>query len=105
MADGWLDGEGVAPQRDQLDWLADIFDLNYPDDLPLPHTFPTPNGQIEMEWTLGPHSVTLEVDLAKRRGDWLSYGVESTQEETRTLDLNGHEDWSWLTGRIRSFTQ
>ena len=105
MTDGWLDGEGVAPQRDQLDWLADTFDLNYPDDLPLPHTFPTPNGQIEMEWTLGPHSVTLEVDLAKRRGDWLSYGVESTQEETRTLDLNGHEDWSWLTGRIRSFTQ
>ena len=105
MTAGWLDGEGVAPQPDQLDWLAKTFDLNYPDDLPLPYTFPTPEGRVEMEWSLGSRSVALEVDLAQRRGDWLSYCDESEQDETRTLDLNEHEGWSWLTGRIRGFTQ
>ena len=105
MTDGWLDGEGVAPHSDQLDWLAKAFDLNYPDDLPLPHTFPTPEGRIEMEWSLGSHSAALEVDLAERRGDWLSYGDDSAQEEARSLDLNVHDNWSWLARRIRSFTQ
>ena len=105
MTDGWLDGEGVAPHSDQLDWLADTFDSNYPDDLPLPHTFPTPTGQIEMEWTLGSHSVALEVDLGKRRGNWLSYGAASTSEETRSLDLNVPKDWLWLSDRIRGYSQ
>ena len=81
------------------------FDQHYPDDRPLPHTFPTPEGQIEMEWSLGSHSVALEVDLTARRGDWMSCGNESVPEDARTLDLNTDDDWSWLTGRIRQFAE
>ena len=105
IKNGWLDGEGIAPQRDQLDWFAMTFDQHYPDDLPLPHTFPTPEGQIEMEWSIGTHSVVLEVDLTARRGDWLSYGNESVQEDARTLDLTTDDDWSWLTDRISQYAE
>ena len=49
MTDGWHDGEGKAPQRAGLDWLAKDFDHHYPDDIPLPYTYPTLEGGIEMD--------------------------------------------------------
>lgn len=44
LSDGWLDGTGVAPPHAGLDWLASAFDRHFPDDLPLPHLYPTPEG-------------------------------------------------------------
>ena len=103
MKAGWLDGDGVAPQHDQLDWLAVSFDQYYPDELPLPHTFPTPTGGIEMEWSIGVQSVTLEIDLATRQAEWLSYEKDSPQEQTHSLDLTTNQGWSWLIDRISQF--
>ena len=34
MKGGWLEGEGVAPSLDGLDWLALTFERHFPDDLP-----------------------------------------------------------------------
>ena len=105
MKAGWLDGDGVAPQRDQLDWLAESFDQYYPDDLPLPHTYPTPAGGIEMEWSIGLLSVTLEIDLVTRQAEWLSYQKDSPREQTRSLDLATNQGWSWLIDRISQFAE
>lgn len=105
MKAGWLDGAGVAPQHDQLDWLAVSFDQYYPDELPLPHTFPTPTGGIEMEWSIGVQSVTLEIDLATRQAEWLSYEKGSSQEETHSLSLDANQGWSWLVDRISQLAE
>jgi len=32
-----------------LDWLASSFEHQFPNSLPLPYTFPTPESGIEME--------------------------------------------------------
>jgi hypothetical protein len=101
LKDGWLDGDGMAPRRGELDWLATNFDLYYPDDILLPHTYPTPKGGIEMEWSIGTQSVFLEIDLSARQADWLACDKESDEESTQKLDLNTGDSWTWLATEIR----
>ncbi|HTU92122.1 MAG TPA: hypothetical protein VMF69_18715 [Gemmataceae bacterium] len=99
---GWLDGKGVAPDHDGLDWLSEAFDRRYPDDLSLPYLFPTPEGCVLAEWSLHPWSPSLEIDLAKKRGDWHVLNLDTDEEETKELDLTNDGDWKWLTQQIRN---
>lgn len=105
MEDGWYDGEGVAPRTEGLDWFAAIFTRYYPDDIPLPYTYPTPEGGIEMEWSIGGHSVILEVDLSTRQGDYLGFDDTSDVENTRTLNLDSVDSWTWITNGIRQLAE
>ena len=104
LEDGWFEGTGKAPDFKGLDWLADQFNRNFPDDLPLPYTFPTPKGGVEMEWLFDSQSIHLEIDIVGHRGNWLRYDkyVDGNEEE-RDLDLNDESDWSWFAGEIRRF--
>lgn len=99
---GWLDGKGVPPAHDGLDWLADSFDSNYPDDVPLPYLFPTPEGRVLAEWSLKPWSPSLEIDFTTKRADWHSLNLDTDEEATEVLDLTKPDDWKWLAGQIRT---
>ena len=46
--DGWLDGDGKAPSSDGLEWLRDAFECNYPDEVPVPHIYPTESGGVSL---------------------------------------------------------
>ena len=106
MQDGWLDGGGKAPSHQGLGWLSASFQQNFPDELPLPHLYPTPEGGIEAEWSLGKHSIILEFHLDTHRGDWLQFSKESEDEEcSRSLDLNKTEAWHWLAKAIGNCIQ
>ncbi len=102
LKDGWLDGEGLAPDHDALGWLAASFDLHYPDDLPRPHVYPTVEGGVQAEWSISSNEVSLNVNLAARRGEWHSLRMDTDDEETRMLNLDGDSGWSWLAEKIRS---
>lgn len=102
IKDGWLEGKGVAPFHLGLDWLSVSFEHYFPDDLPLPYLFPTPEGGIEAEWRLGTHSVIFGIDLDTRRGDWLQYDRRLADDEhSKELDLNEDGDWNWIASEIR----
>ena len=104
LTDGWLDGEGLAPANDSLDWLSQQFEQLYPDDLPLPSLFPTPEGGIEAEWSLGARSIIFEIDLNSHRGHWLSFNKQpdgADDDDGRTLDLDDPTCWTWFTDEIR----
>lgn len=105
MEDGWYDGEGVAPRTEGLDWFATEFTRHYPDDIPLPYTYPTPKGGIEMEWSIGDQSVILEVDLSTHQGDYLWFDDKSDVENTRILDLDSVDSWRWITNSIRQLAE
>ena len=89
LEDGWLDGEGCAPDRDGLAWLADRFERCWPRDLPLPYLYPTPEGGVLAEWSLPPYEASLEVDLGARTGEWHALNLETGTDETRIYDLGG----------------
>lgn len=101
MKNGWLEGDGLAPNHDGLDWLSASFNRHYPNDAALPHTFPTPAGGIEMEWSSGSQSVILEIDLEQQLGDWLRFDKETDEEYSHTLSLSDGTKWEWVAAEIR----
>ncbi len=104
LADGWLDGDGIAPQPEGLDWLAARFDLHYADDLAPPHLYPMPDGGVVAEWSFGVHEASVEFDLAARIGVWhlLDTGADTTEE--CVLEFDSAEAWRWLDDAIRELS-
>lgn len=101
LKDGWLDGKGFAPAHEQLVWLVLAFDNEYEFDLPKPYLYPTAEGGVQAEWSLAPHEITLEIDLAQKSGEWHSLNLDTMVGEEKTLDLSSAADWSWLNKFIR----
>ncbi len=102
LEDGWLDGEGLAPPSDGLDWLYSAFDRHYPDEVPLPHLYPTEGGGVQAEWSLGPNEVTFDIDLATHVGEWHVLDTESDVDSQRTLNCDNNDDWTWLVAEIEA---
>ena len=115
MQDGWADGMqhakdwgkgyGKAPNPAGLDWLARAFEINYPDDLPLPYIYPTPEGGIEVEWSLGPFEISLEVNLETRTGEWHWVEILTDADAEELLDLADSGHWDWMAAEIRRLAQ
>jgi len=101
LRDGWLEGQGLAPPSEGLDWLSHAFDRNYPEDLPLPFLYPTEEGGIQAEWSLGPNEVSLEIDLKSHTSDWHKLNVETDTDESRSLHLDNQSEWKDMVGWIR----
>ena len=102
LRDGWLDGEGVAPDHAGLDWLSGVFKRYYPDDVQLPHTYPTEDGGISLEWSLGTWEIDIEVNLEKHTGEWYMFNKDTkNNEENKKLKLDKPDDWKWVGERLR----
>ena len=101
MRDGWLEGTGIAPSHAGLDWLAESFELFFPPYAPLPYTYPTPTGGVQMEWSLGNKEIGLEVDIADYGAEWYSLDVVSLESDERYLDLRDADSWIWFADRLR----
>ena len=103
MQDGWLYGGGKAPSHTGLDWLSDSFERNFPNDIPLPNIFVTPEGGILAEWSLGPAAVDFEVDLNSHRGSGLFFysGHDADSQWEFSLNLDDSNDWIRLANQIR----
>ena len=100
-AGDWGNGYGKAPSHAGLDWLADMFDRCYPGDVPLPYTYPTPEGGVQMEWSLGNYEVSLEIDLARHIAEWHCTDMNSDRYFARDLDLTASESWSWIACEVQ----
>ena len=104
LRDGWLDGEGLAPDSAGLDWLSDIFEVMYPNEAPLPRIYPTPEGRVQAEWSFARHDVVLEIDLAAQNGEWSVFDMQSDADEEETLDLNEAVSWRKLGAKMASLS-
>ncbi len=101
LEDGWLDGDGKAPGSEELEWLAAGFDQHYPDDLPMPYLYPTPEGGVQAEWSLSDNEISLEVNLVTHRADWHRLDQETDADYVRELDLDNENDWAWVASEVR----
>jgi hypothetical protein len=101
LRDGWLEEKGIAPNKEGLVWLTNIFETYYPDDLPLPFLYPTAEGGVQSEWSLAEHELSLEVNFSSHRGEWHSLNMQDHQDETfRDLNLDDANDWQWMIDQI-----
>ena len=98
---GWLDGKGEALDAQQLDWVVDAFRNYYPDDAKLPYLFPTPEGSLFAEWSLDGNSVSLEIDLDNRSGDWHALNLATNNEESEQYDLSAPGSWKSIADAVK----
>ena len=102
MQDGWYEGDGKAPPHSGLDWLSDAFARGYPDDIPLPYTYPTFDGGVQCEWSIGRFYIEIEIDLDTRKGDWIRFKRRTKAfEEEEILNLDDPSAWDWMAAKIR----
>lgn len=102
MRDGWLDGDGHAPSHVGLNWLSKTFQRFYPHTAPLPHTYPTYEGGIRMEWSHKNNKCILETNLQKHESDYLFFDRLSDDEFERKLNLDSSDHWQWLINEIQN---
>lgn len=105
LKDGWSPDKGsVAPDHDGMDWLADVFEQNYPKDAPTPYTFPTGDGGIVLEWWLAAGvEAELEVDLRARTGTWYIYRGRGGADTYREgLVMESPHFWPWLAKQVKT---
>lgn len=101
LKDGWLDGAGLAPRSDHLDWFVAAFERYYPDDLPPPYIYPTASGDLQAEWSLARDEISIEIDLASRRAFWHALAKDGDGESAFEVDLGSELGWVELAHLIR----
>lgn len=95
LQDGWLDGKGLALDRPSLIRLAQAFDEGFNPELPLPHLYPTPEGGVQAEWTLGHWEVSLEITLPGLSAEYQAVHTASGETNEQRLSLNIEEGTDW----------
>lgn len=101
IQDGWLDGDGKAPSLHGIDWLSSSLKRYYSSDLPLPYIYPTPEGGVSLEWSLGSHRASLEIDLDTREAEWHCLNLSTDDSCEQDLQLDIPQGWEWLAGELR----
>lgn len=104
LKDGWLEGCGKVLDPIGLDWLSTAFEHHYPDDVPLPYTYPTPEGGIQFEWTVGANEASLEIDLRSHFAKWYCLNTDTDAESTKELNLDKVQNWGLLVNNVRQLT-
>lgn len=102
LQDGWLDGKGRALDEASLVSLAQAFDERFSPDLPLPYLYPTPEGGVQAEWTLGPWEASLEIALPTFNADYQAVHTATgdTREQTLLLAAEDGSGWTALNDAL-----
>jgi hypothetical protein len=93
VRDGWMEGQGKAPDKEQLAWAGDRLVSTFPADLPYPHVAPTPEGGLSIEWIESPWRISAEIPLPAHRCE-----VQAVNTRTGLIadaDLNMDDDAAW----------
>lgn len=98
LKQGWYDnGLGVALDSEGLIWLKESFNKYFDDSrLPLPHLFPTVEGNIQAEWTIKDWEISLEIDLANKTGECQAVEISTDTESEVNLQLENADGWGQL---------
>lgn len=103
LKDGWLDGEGVALDANQLALIAEKLEAHFPENVLLPAIVPTPAGDLLFEWAVKGHP---SVDFFMETGvaEFHSFGNDEIEieREFRLTDDNAWEQFfSFLSEQLK----
>lgn len=105
LKDTWLEGRSRAPSHTGLDWLSMAFDSQYPEDHPLPFLYPTEDGGVRAEWSVGSFHVSLDIDLETHAAFWHQLEMDTDKEFELQLNLDDADCWEQVARRIRAMEE
>ena len=105
LKDGWLNGRGVAGDAESLKTLAEKFDRFFDSELALPHLYPTPEGGVLAEWSLGNWAVSLTIQMPTYKAQYQALDLVTGKCLEEDLDLHEVEaDWTNLNDALRALS-
>jgi hypothetical protein len=100
LQDGWLNGEGLAPKKEDLALFLIMFEQFYDAFLPLPHLYPTPAGGLQAEWANGSSDISLTVDFTAQKAFYQFLNHTSGRVEEFDINLADKAGWQLLNTRL-----
>ena len=88
LSHGWHDGDGLAPDHVALEKLERTFNERYDKRLVEPLLYPTPEGNVLLEWFFKHHSISLDVDLSDFTGFLHVLRTDTGEEQEYDLQLD-----------------
>ncbi len=61
----------------------------------MPHLYPTPEGGVQAEWTLGPWEISLEITLSNMAADYQAVHTATGETRGQTLLLAAEDGTGW----------
>lgn len=92
---GWLDGQGGRFDKNQLRELSILFRENYSLEKD-PWVYPAQDGLLLAEWEKGDWRLSMEIELASLKGDFLALNIADNKELPMIFDLKAPDDWKKL---------
>ena len=104
LREGWMDGVGLTPPAQGIHWLARAWSDHWPEDLPLPFAYPTPEGYIQLEWSMSSESASIEIDTKNKTALLvISKNLSGDLLREESLDLSVSKYWENLSSTLRPF--
>jgi hypothetical protein len=97
---GWLDGKGLALDRNSLQMLARDFENCFDPTLPLPYLYPTAEGGVQAEWSINQWEISLEIDLRQRSAQYQALFLPDQHTEEALFNLADQADWLLLSSAL-----
>ncbi|WP_421752494.1 hypothetical protein [Croceimicrobium sp.] len=103
LKEGWLDGQGSSFSKKKLEELSKLFDEYFDDNLPLPKTFPTPEGGIQFEWANDNFDVSALVEIDDSFSTQVhSLSFSDDKEVELQLNLLNKDEWVQFNRLVKS---
>ena len=108
LAPGWFEGSGASFARTDLDWAKGLLESVIGEcRLPTPYVYPTPEGEVRLEWPMRVAEVVATLHVAEpRTAELLLVRLDGDGAEDLRLDLSapGQEVrfGAWLSERLRA---
>jgi hypothetical protein len=101
---GWLDGEGIALDRDGLIRFSRVLKSAVESEgLSRPFLYPTPEGGVQAEWSFADAEVSAEIDLDAQTGALYGLHLRSKAEREEQIDLDAPDAAQRLASFVTSF--
>ena len=97
LSDGWLEGVGVAPKPEDLNWLSNEVAKAFPESLSYPSVAPTEEGNVVLEWFLSNARIELEVNFASKQLELYASYLNSNVFVEKTF---GTDQWQRAFGEV-----
>lgn len=105
LPNGWLNGKGLALNKEKAQEFANLFYSFYSEDLVLPYLYPTAEGGLLAEWQLNNWDISLEINLNNLNAELHALNLQTDEEQEKELQLAKEASWQQLNTLLKQASE